>query len=158
MLWYLSTFFRRGIFAGTTWWLLPSGKKNILENLLEQKRRVMCWTLVHPALGTGRLPRMDHCGRIPGSWMGQPMAFLPGSLHGKITLDWFCPWTENHYSSLNSLFYMMFYKVPTTTPFPSPPGLGVVTILLDFPGGSVVICLPMQEMVVQSLGWEDPLE
>ena len=28
-----------------------------------------------------------------------------------------------------------------------------------FPGGSVVkkICLPMQEMTVGSLGWEDPL-
>ena len=30
---------------------------------------------------------------------------------------------------------------------------------LSFPGGSVVKnCLPMQEMQVQSLGWEDPLE
>ena len=27
-----------------------------------------------------------------------------------------------------------------------------------FPGGSVVTCLPMKEMWVQSLGWEDPLE
>ena len=27
-----------------------------------------------------------------------------------------------------------------------------------FPGGSVVTCLPMKEMWVQSLGQEDPLE
>ena len=31
--------------------------------------------------------------------------------------------------------------------------------MLDFPGGSVVKNLPtIQEMQVQSLGWEDPLE
>ena len=31
-------------------------------------------------------------------------------------------------------------------------------IYLPKPGGSVIICLPMQEMQVQSLGQEDPLE
>ena len=29
---------------------------------------------------------------------------------------------------------------------------------LSFLGGSVIICLPMQEMKVQSLGQKDPLE
>ena len=29
---------------------------------------------------------------------------------------------------------------------------------IHFPGGSVIIHLPMQETWVQSLGWEDPLE
>ena len=29
---------------------------------------------------------------------------------------------------------------------------------VGFPGGSVIICLPMQETQVQSVGWEDPLE
>ena len=29
---------------------------------------------------------------------------------------------------------------------------------MDFPGGSVIICLPMQEMRVQSLSQEDSLE
>ena len=36
-----------------------------------------------------------------------------------------------------------------------------VTFLVGFPGGSVIICLPMQEtqeMRVQSLSWKDPLE
>ena len=31
-------------------------------------------------------------------------------------------------------------------------------VLLGFPGGLVMICLPMQETQVWSVGWEDPLE
>ena len=32
------------------------------------------------------------------------------------------------------------------------------SILKGFPAGSLVICLPVQDTWVQSLGWEDPLE
>ena len=129
MLWYLSTFFRRRFFAGTTWWLLPSGKKYSGEHAGAE--------VVGDVLNS--------CEPCPGHWeaaQNGPLQvdpwLLDRSANGlppwvspwKIMLDWFHPWTKNHYSSQNSLFYMMFSRVPATAHFPCPPGLGVVTIPL----------------------------
>ena len=79
--------------------------------------------------------------------------------------------TENIFPHLISCEQLAFVMVPANCPTPpptttTPEGVlasvilyGLTECFLGFPDGSVVKNLPaIQEIQVQSLGWEDPLE
>ena len=86
-------------------------------------------------------------GRFPWSWKWLPT--LPGESHEQRSLASYSPWGHEELDMAERIALSLSWKTWGCRPL----------LFLGFPSGSVVKTLSaMQEMQVQSLGQEDPLE